>query len=119
MSDENKIKLKEFNISMIFDIQPYNGEMFEYEMKVSCIEDIWYVLGYITQRKYKDIFPEDYDVAHAELVRLKINAKDESDSNKLYFLLDTKPYGSITVDYSNLNDTNANKIQEIRKIIGR
>lgn len=119
MSDENKIQLNKFDIHMIFAIQPYDGEMFEYEMKIDCVESIWYPLELISKRKFKEVFPDDYDVAHAELMGLKIKASDESRLNNLFFYMDTKPRGSIAVDYSKLNDDNANKIAEIRKIIGR
>ena len=119
MSDENKIQLKEFNIHMIFGIQPYNGEMYEEELEISCIEDLWYSLEQISKRKFKDVFGDGSDVAHAELTGLKIKAKDETDTNKIFFLLGNNAYGSITVDYSKLNDDNADKIQEIRKIIGK
>lgn len=119
MSEENKIKLQNFDISLLFAIQPYDGEMFEYEMKIDSVESIWYPLELISKRKYKEVFPNDYNVTHAELIGLKIKANDESNINNLFFYLNTKPYGSITVNYSNLNDDNANKIAEIRKIIGR
>jgi len=120
MSSENKIQLKDFDICMVFTIQPYDGEMFDYEMKISCVEDIWYPLGLIHERKFKEVFPDEYGaIAHAELTGLKIKAKDETDTNKIFFLLGNNAYGSITVDYSKLNDDNADKIQEIRKIIGK
>jgi len=100
MSDENKIKFKEFNITLEFEIQPYIGDMYDDEVRIDCIEDLYYILKSCYENKYKDVFGEHSDIACAELIGLRIKAKDESGKTSLGFLMNRREsLGSITVDY--------------------
>lgn len=120
MSKENTILLSNFNINLVFDVNDYNLDYpTERTMKISCIDDMEYVLKEHYNKNWKELF-ENKDIVYAVLSSLQISAKDDNENNKVNLLMDTsKMYGQIKYDFGFLQDENANKIDAIRKIIGK
>jgi len=120
LSKENTILLSNFNINLVFDVNDYNLDYpTERTMKISCIDDMEYVLKEHYNKNWKELF-ENKDIVYAVLSSLQISAKDDNENNKVNLLMDTsKMYGQIKYDFGFLQDENANKIDAIRKIIGK
>jgi hypothetical protein len=121
MNKENQFEIQRgnFKTTLVFAIQDWNS-YFEQEVEIGCGEDLSDFMKHYFKKDWKELFHGQFfdhkDVVDAEFKGIRIHAKDEKGS--FWYEMESRERAMITINNEVLNDENANKIKQIRELIG-
>lgn len=124
MASENEIKFTDVKFNFEFTVYTYDGSLDDDEgltvlINVDCGEGIEDLMKTYLNKQWANLFDnhgisEKY-ISHVEFVGIRLSAKDDK-GNKLWGG-SANPYIVARFNMDYLNDNNAKKIQEIKKVI--
>ena len=104
---------------MIFEVSPYDGDLYEDRVEVSCYEDIEMFFKMYLKENWKELFEHNHhNVFGAEFKGFRFIGKEES-GHTLNLDIGGRAQAWVYINHDVLNDQNANMIAEIRKIVGK
>lgn len=116
---KNSYPQKDIVAKLIFDVYTFNGNE-EIEVEFGCGEDIESMMKAFFNRKWEEMFDDRHidvrDICDVGLIGFRVFGKTEKGS--FGYRMDNNQGASIYLNLAEIADDNANKIQEIRKIIG-
>lgn len=116
---ETSYQRKDIVAKLIFEIYTFNGNE-EVEVEFGCGEDIESMMKALFERKWEEMFDDRHidvrEICDVGLIGFRVFGKTEKCS--FGYRMDNNQRGSIYLNLDEIEDDNANKIQEIRKIIG-
>lgn len=120
MKKENQFYFDKSNIKsyLLINVQDWN-DYFEHELPMSCGEDLEYYMKLYFKKNWGEMFEGSHvdpkDVCDVEIVGIRTFAKND----KGYFehRMECSERAELGVNLDIMGDENANKINEIRKII--
>ncbi|WP_211750086.1 hypothetical protein [Paenibacillus sp. Marseille-Q4541] len=120
MPKENSIRFNKVNIYLVFDVHGEHNDD-SVNIEVSCGEDIEMYLNFYRDRNWSELFESEgyggYDVDYAVFKGITVSCTDEH-GNRFFAGNDFGRYGSATLNIKHLEEDNAKKLDEIRKILG-
>jgi hypothetical protein len=115
----NSYPQKDIKAKLIFEVYTFNGND-EIEVEFGCGEDIESMMKAFFNRKWDEMFDEKQidvrEICDVGLIGFRVFGK--TDKGSFGYRMDNTQSASIYLNLEEIADENANKIQEIRKIIG-